>query len=61
MQALKYAKSCGALCLGITNTVGSAIAAQTDCGTHINAGAACKSARFHAYGLQSFPGLGDSP
>jgi glucosamine--fructose-6-phosphate aminotransferase (isomerizing) len=38
LQALEYAKSCGALCVGVTNTVGSAIARGTHCGVHINAG-----------------------
>lgn len=39
LQALEYAKAHGALCVGITNTVGSAISRGTDCGVHINAGA----------------------
>ena len=38
LQALEYAKGCGALCVGVTNTVGSAIARGTHCGVHINAG-----------------------
>lgn len=38
LQALEYAKAHGALCVGITNTVGSAISRGTDCGVHINAG-----------------------
>ena len=38
LQALEYAKARGALCVGITNTVGSAIARSTECGVHINAG-----------------------
>jgi glucosamine--fructose-6-phosphate aminotransferase (isomerizing) len=38
LQALEYAKACGALCVGVTNTVGSAIARGTHCGVHINAG-----------------------
>lgn len=38
LQALAYARSHGALCVGVTNTVGSAIARGTDCGVHINAG-----------------------
>ncbi len=38
-RALEYAKACGALCVGVTNTVGSAIARNTHCGIHINAGA----------------------
>lgn len=39
LNALRYAKSQGTLCVGITNTVGSAIARETDCGVHVNAGA----------------------
>lgn len=39
LQALEYALENGALCVGITNTVGSAIARTTHCGVHINAGA----------------------
>ena len=39
LQALEYALENGALCVGITNTVGSAIARKTHCGVHINAGA----------------------
>jgi len=39
LNALEYALQNGALCVGITNTVGSAIARNTHCGVHINAGA----------------------
>lgn len=38
LHALEYALENGALCVGITNTVGSAIARNTHCGVHINAG-----------------------
>lgn len=38
LQALEYALENSALCVGITNTVGSAIARHTHCGVHINAG-----------------------
>ena len=38
LNALEYALENGALCVGITNTVGSAIARTTHCGVHINAG-----------------------
>ena len=38
LQALEYSKKRGALCVGISNTVGSAIARGTHCGVHINAG-----------------------
>jgi glucosamine--fructose-6-phosphate aminotransferase (isomerizing) len=43
LAALEYAKACGALCVGVTNTVGSAIARSTHCGVHINAGGALVS------------------
>jgi glutamine---fructose-6-phosphate transaminase (isomerizing) len=36
--ALRYCLERGALCLGITNTVGSSISRETHCGVHINAG-----------------------
>ncbi len=39
LRALEYAKDSGALCIGVTNTVGSAIARATHAGIHINAGA----------------------
>lgn len=39
LLALDYARENGALCVGITNTVGSSIARKTHCGVHINAGA----------------------
>ena len=38
LMALEYCKIRGALCVGITNTVGSVIARLTDCGVHLNAG-----------------------
>ena len=37
-MALRYCKERGALTVGITNTVGSSISRETDCGVHINAG-----------------------
>lgn len=52
MQALHYAKERGALCIGITNTVGSAIARHTDCGVHINAGCEIGVASTKAYTSQ---------
>lgn len=52
MQALHYAKERGALCIGITNTVGSAIARHTDCGVHINAGCEIGVASTKAYTAQ---------
>lgn len=38
LLALRYCKDRGALTVGITNTVGSSISRETDCGVHINAG-----------------------
>lgn len=38
LLALQYALENGAPCVGITNTVGSAMARNTHCGVHINAG-----------------------
>lgn len=52
LQALEYAKRRGALCVGITNTVGSAIARSTQCGIHINAGAEIGVASTKAYTSQ---------
>ncbi|XP_024516322.1 glutamine--fructose-6-phosphate aminotransferase [isomerizing] 2 isoform X1 [Selaginella moellendorffii] len=52
LQALEYANSHGALCVGITNTVGSAIARGTHCGVHINAGCEIGVASTKAYTSQ---------
>jgi len=52
LHALEYAKKHGALCVGVTNTVGSAIARGTDCGVHINAGAEIGVASTKAYTSQ---------
>lgn len=38
LLALRYCKDRGALTVGVTNTVGSSISRETDCGVHINAG-----------------------
>ncbi|KAG1675057.1 hypothetical protein FOA52_002716 [Chlamydomonas sp. UWO 241] len=38
LMALEYAKARGALCVGITNTVGSSLSRATTCGMHLNAG-----------------------
>ena len=38
LSALNYAKKRGCLLVGITNTVGSTISRETDCGIHCNAG-----------------------
>ncbi|KAL4421718.1 hypothetical protein ABPG77_002334 [Micractinium sp. CCAP 211/92] len=52
LAALQYAKARGALCVGITNTVGSAIARSTHCGVHINAGCEIGVASTKAYTSQ---------
>ncbi|XP_020977561.1 glutamine--fructose-6-phosphate aminotransferase [isomerizing] 2 [Arachis ipaensis] len=52
LVALQYALDNGALCVGITNTVGSAIARNTHCGVHINAGAEIGVASTKAYTSQ---------
>ena len=36
--SLRYCQERGALCVGITNTVGSSISRETQCGVHLNAG-----------------------
>lgn len=52
LMALEYAKGRGAFCIGITNTVGSAISRATHCGVHINAGAEIGVASTKAYTSQ---------
>ncbi|CAI9117548.1 OLC1v1018950C1 [Oldenlandia corymbosa var. corymbosa] len=52
LQALDYALENGALCVGITNTVGSALARKTHCGVHINAGCEIGVASTKAYTSQ---------
>mmetsp|Transcript_4396 Transcript_4396/g.8137 ORF Transcript_4396/g.8137 Transcript_4396/m.8137 type:complete len:682 (+) Transcript_4396:62-2107(+) len=52
LEALKYAKDHGAFCVGITNTVGSAISRATECGVHINAGCEIGVASTKAYTSQ---------
>ena len=52
MRAMEYAMESGALCVGITNTVGSAIARASHCGIHINAGAEIGVASTKAYTSQ---------
>lgn len=52
LRALEYALENGALCVGITNTVGSEIARNTHCGVHINAGAEIGVASTKAYTSQ---------
>lgn len=36
--AMRYCNERGALCVGVTNTVGSSISRESHCGVHINAG-----------------------
>eukprot|EP01117_Protostelium_nocturnum_P015364 TRINITY_DN5954_c0_g1_i1.p1 TRINITY_DN5954_c0_g1~~TRINITY_DN5954_c0_g1_i1.p1 ORF type:complete len:629 (+),score=170.43 TRINITY_DN5954_c0_g1_i1:226-2112(+) len=50
--ALQYCKQYRALCVGITNTVGSAIARATDCGIHLNCGPEIGVASTKAYTSQ---------
>lgn len=52
LHALHYAKSRGAFCVGITNTVGSAISRTTHCGIHQNAGYEIGVASTKAYTSQ---------
>ena len=52
LRALEYAKDSGALCVGVTNTVGSSISRITHCGVHINAGCEIGVASTKAYTSQ---------
>uniref|UniRef100_A0A4W3HG99 glutamine--fructose-6-phosphate transaminase (isomerizing) n=1 Tax=Callorhinchus milii TaxID=7868 RepID=A0A4W3HG99_CALMI len=52
LMALRYCKSRGALSVGVTNTVGSSISRETDCGVHINAGPEIGVASTKAYTSQ---------
>uniref|UniRef100_A0A674NWT5 Glutamine--fructose-6-phosphate aminotransferase [isomerizing] 1 n=1 Tax=Takifugu rubripes TaxID=31033 RepID=A0A674NWT5_TAKRU len=52
LMALRYCKDRGALTVGITNTVGSSISRETDCGVHINAGPEIGVASTKAYTSQ---------
>lgn len=52
LRVLEYCKKLGALCVGITNTVGSSIARITHCGVHINAGIEIGVASTKAYTSQ---------
>uniref|UniRef100_A0AAQ4RI31 glutamine--fructose-6-phosphate transaminase (isomerizing) n=1 Tax=Gasterosteus aculeatus aculeatus TaxID=481459 RepID=A0AAQ4RI31_GASAC len=52
LMALHYCKERGALTVGITNTVGSSISRETDCGVHINAGPEIGVASTKAYTSQ---------
>ncbi|KAJ3151887.1 glutamine--fructose-6-phosphate transaminase (isomerizing) [Geranomyces michiganensis] len=50
--ALRYCLERGALCLGVTNTVGSSISRETHCGVHLNAGPEIGVASTKAYTSQ---------
>ncbi|PVU88342.1 hypothetical protein BB559_004863 [Furculomyces boomerangus] len=50
--AMKYCLQRGALCVGVTNTVGSTISRDTHCGVHINAGPEIGVASTKAYTSQ---------
>ncbi|KAJ3106219.1 glutamine--fructose-6-phosphate transaminase (isomerizing) [Phlyctochytrium planicorne] len=52
LLALQYCKDKGALCVGVTNTVGSTISRDTHCGVHINAGPELSVASTKAYTSQ---------
>jgi glucosamine--fructose-6-phosphate aminotransferase (isomerizing) len=52
LNALRYCKKKGALVVGITNTVGSTISRETQCGIHINAGPEIGVASTKAYTSQ---------
>jgi len=52
LKALEYCKACHALCVGITNTVGSAIARATDCGIYLMCGPEIGVASTKAYTSQ---------
>ncbi|KAF8671597.1 hypothetical protein HU200_049921 [Digitaria exilis] len=52
LLALDYALENGALCVGITNTVGSTLSRKTHCGVHINAGCEIGVASTKAYTSQ---------
>lgn len=49
---MEYAERRGAICVGVTNTVGSAISRGTICGVHINAGCEIGVASTKAYTSQ---------
>jgi len=52
LNALRACKARGAMTVGITNTVGSTISRETDCGIHINAGPEIGVASTKAYTSQ---------
>jgi len=52
LEAMRYCRERGALCVGITNTVGSSISRETHCGVHLNAGPEISVASTKAYTSQ---------
>lgn len=50
--AMRYCLERGAVCVGVTNTVGSSISRETHCGVHINAGPEIGVASTKAYTSQ---------
>ncbi|KNC84812.1 glucosamine-fructose-6-phosphate aminotransferase [isomerizing] 2 [Sphaeroforma arctica JP610] len=52
LNTLRYCKTRGALIVGITNTVGSTISRESDCGIHLNAGPEIGVASTKAYTSQ---------
>jgi glutamine---fructose-6-phosphate transaminase (isomerizing) len=50
--ALRYSLERGALCVGVTNTVGSTISRETHCGVHLNCGPEIGVASTKAYSSQ---------
>ncbi|XP_017144397.2 glutamine--fructose-6-phosphate aminotransferase [isomerizing] 1 [Drosophila miranda] len=52
LMSLRYCKQRGALIVGITNTVGSSICRESNCGVHINAGPEIGVASTKAYTSQ---------
>ncbi|KAI8394094.1 L-glutamine D-fructose 6-phosphate amidotransferase [Radiomyces spectabilis] len=52
IMAMRYCLERGAVCVGITNTVGSSISRETHCGVHINAGPEIGVASTKAYTSQ---------
>jgi len=52
MEAMRYCKSRSALCVGVTNTVGSSISRESHCGVHLNAGPEIGVASTKAYTSQ---------
>lgn len=52
VMALRYCQKEGALCVGVTNVVGSCLSRETHCGIHINAGPEIGVASTKAYTSQ---------